>query len=67
MSYEVVLIDTTKIPIERQKNQKYFNSGKKKRHTLKSQVVVDKKVKGSFVWHLLMVSDTTYTYLKNVK
>ncbi|HVX01092.1 MAG TPA: IS5 family transposase [Candidatus Babeliaceae bacterium] len=42
--YEVVLIDATETPIERpKKKQKRFYSGKKKRHTLKTQVVVDKK------------------------
>ncbi len=44
VEYEVVLIDATETPIERQKKkQKYFYSGKKKKHTLKSQVIVDKK------------------------
>ncbi len=44
VEYEVVLIDATETPIERpKKKQKYFYSGKKKKHTLKSQVVVDKK------------------------
>ena len=44
--YEVILIDVTETPIERpQKKQRYFYSGKKKRHTLKSQIIVDKKKK----------------------
>jgi hypothetical protein len=57
MEYEAVLIDASESPIERPKKrvrnrkriknrnnkQKHFYSGKKKRHTLKSQVVVDKK------------------------
>ena len=42
--YEVILIDATETPIERpKKNQKESYSGKKKRHTIKSQVIVDKK------------------------
>ena len=59
MEYEAVLIDASESPIERPKKrvrnrkriknrnnkQKHFYSGKKKRHTLKSQVVVDKKSK----------------------
>ncbi|WP_162920566.1 transposase, partial [Candidatus Fukatsuia symbiotica] len=44
--YELVLIDATETPIERpQKKQKQFYSGKKKRPTLKTQVIVDKKSK----------------------
>ncbi|MEH2455586.1 IS5 family transposase [Nostoc sp.] len=39
---EVVVVDVTESPIERpKKKQKQFYSGKKKRHTLKSQVVID--------------------------
>lgn len=39
---ETVAIDVTESPIERpQQRQKQFYSGKKKRHTLKSQLVVD--------------------------
>ncbi|WP_109234880.1 IS5 family transposase [Orientia tsutsugamushi] len=44
MNYEVVLIDATETPIERpKKKQKFYYSGKKKRHTLKTQIVLDKK------------------------
>ncbi|MEA9445523.1 IS5 family transposase [Candidatus Fukatsuia symbiotica] len=44
--YELVLIDATETPIERPpKKQKQFYSGKKKRPTLKTQVIVDKKSK----------------------
>lgn len=40
------MIDATETPIERpKKGQKRFYSGKKKRHTLKSQLVVDPKTK----------------------
>lgn len=48
--YEVVAFDVTECPIERPKKknwgrrknqQKYFYSGKKKRHTIKQQIVVD--------------------------
>ena len=42
---EVILIDATETPIERPKKQKRYYSGKKKRHTLKSQIVVNKKTK----------------------
>ncbi len=39
---QVVIVDVTESPIERpKKNQKKFYSGKKKQHTIKSQVVVD--------------------------
>jgi hypothetical protein len=41
---EVVVIDVTESPIERpSRRQRAFYSGKKKRHTLKSQVVIDLK------------------------
>ncbi|MFH1644547.1 MAG: IS5 family transposase [bacterium] len=44
--YEVILIDATEIPIERpKKKQHLYYSGKKKRHTIKTQVVVDKSSK----------------------
>ncbi|WP_342637719.1 IS5 family transposase [Orientia tsutsugamushi] len=44
MNYEVVFIDATDSPIKRpKKKQKFYYSGKKKRHTLKTQIVVDKK------------------------
>jgi DDE superfamily endonuclease len=44
VQYERVLIDATEIPIKRpKKNKSIFYSGKKKRHTLKSQLVIDKK------------------------
>lgn len=38
MDYEVVLVDATESPIERPKKQKFYYSGKKKRHTLKTQI-----------------------------
>jgi hypothetical protein len=42
--YEIILIDAAETPIERPKtNQKHYYSGKKKRHTLKTQIVTDKK------------------------
>lgn len=41
---EVVVIDVTESPIERPKRrQRQFYSGKKRRHTLKTQVVIDLK------------------------
>jgi hypothetical protein len=59
IEYEVILINASESPIERPKKrirnkeriknrnnkQKHYYSGKKKRHTLKSQIVVDKKSK----------------------
>ncbi|HHF7390741.1 TPA: IS5 family transposase, partial [Legionella anisa] len=46
VEYEVILIDATETPIERpKKKQKHFYSGKKKRHTLKTQLIVDKNQK----------------------
>jgi hypothetical protein len=40
--WEVLVVDVTESPIERpKKKQRSFYSGKKKRHTLKAQVVVD--------------------------
>ena len=55
---EVILIDVPETPIERPKKiknkkrvknpnnrQKHFYSGKKKKHTIKSQIVIDKKIK----------------------
>jgi hypothetical protein len=44
--YEVVQIDATETVIERpKKGQRKFYSGKKKRHTIKSQIVADKATK----------------------
>ena len=42
MDCEVVLVDATETPVERPKKQKKHYSGKKKRHTMKTQVVVRK-------------------------
>ena len=44
--YEVIQIDATESPIERPKRgQRKYYSGKKKRHTMKAQIVVDKTTK----------------------
>jgi hypothetical protein len=44
--YEIVLLDATESPIERpKKRQKHWYSGKKKRHTMKTLVVVCKKTR----------------------
>jgi hypothetical protein len=41
---EVVLIDVTESPVERPKHgQRKWYSGKKKRHTIKTQIIVDAK------------------------
>ncbi|MBA2307700.1 transposase [Candidatus Dependentiae bacterium] len=45
MELEAVLIDATESSSERPKKQRKFYSGKKKRHSLKTQVVVNKKNK----------------------
>lgn len=43
---EIVVVDVTETPIERpKKNIHQFYSGKKKRHTLKSQIVVNQATK----------------------
>ncbi|WP_253302432.1 IS5 family transposase [Wolbachia endosymbiont of Psylliodes chrysocephala] len=43
---EVLVIDGTETPVERpKKKQKPFYSGKKKRHTIKTQIVTEKKSK----------------------
>jgi hypothetical protein len=41
--YEVIFVDATETPVERPKKQRNWYSGKKKRHTVKTRVVVDKK------------------------
>lgn len=44
VEWDVVLVDVSEHPIERpKKKQKHYYSGKKKKHSLKSQLVVDKK------------------------
>ena len=40
MDLEVVVVDVTEHPIERPKKQRAHYSGKKKRHTLKSQWLI---------------------------
>ncbi len=45
VAYVVIVIDTTETPIQRPKKQKRYYSGKKKKHTIKTQVVVDKSSK----------------------
>lgn len=42
---EVIVVDVTESPWATKKKQKLYYSGKKKRHTLKSQVVVDQATK----------------------
>src|SRR5258705_2044571 len=44
-AFDVVLIDATETPIERPKKQRRYYSGKKKRHTLKTQLVVEKSTR----------------------
>ncbi len=38
--YEVILVDAAESPVEQPKKQKQYYSGKKKRHTLKIQLLV---------------------------
>lgn len=41
---EIIVMDVTETPIERPKyRQKHFYSGKKKRHTLKTQLIIEKR------------------------
>ncbi|WP_371219242.1 transposase family protein [Orientia tsutsugamushi] len=44
-NYEIVLIDATESPIERPKKTKILLFRKEKKHTLKTQIVVDKKTR----------------------
>ena len=44
-AFDIVLIDATETPIERPKKQRRYDSGKKKRHTLKTQLVVEKSTR----------------------
>ena len=39
--FEVILVDATKTPIERPQKQRKYYSGKKKRHTLKTQLLIN--------------------------
>src|ERR1700747_524830 len=43
--FDIVLIDATETPIERPKKQRRYYSGKKKQHTLKTQLVVEKSTR----------------------
>lgn len=43
LNIEAVLVDVTECEIERPKKRKSYYSGKKKRHTLKIQLIVDAK------------------------
>jgi hypothetical protein len=64
MEYEVVLIDVTETPIERPK-KKHFYSGKKKKHTLKTQIIVDKKKKLVICTNFTMLSGMILDCLRN--
>jgi DDE superfamily endonuclease/Helix-turn-helix of DDE superfamily endonuclease len=44
-TFDIVLIDATETPIERPKKQRRYFSGKKKRHTLKTQLVAEKSTR----------------------
>ena len=46
-AFDVVLIDATETPIERPKKQRRYYSGKKKRHTLKTQLDASKNLANS--------------------
>ncbi|WCR53231.1 MAG: hypothetical protein PG981_000253 [Wolbachia endosymbiont of Ctenocephalides orientis wCori] len=45
MEYEVLVIDATETPVERPKKQKRFYSGKKKKHSIKTQIIAEKENK----------------------
>jgi len=64
MVYEVVLIDATKSPVERPKKSKDTTTAIKKRHTIKSQVVVNKANGQIIVALLLMVGGMILGCLK---
>ncbi|NGX53283.1 MAG: hypothetical protein KR126chlam5_01596, partial [Candidatus Anoxychlamydiales bacterium] len=49
IEYDIVLVDATETPIEGPKKQKYFYSGKNKKYTIKTQIVVVKK-DGKVIW-----------------
>lgn len=40
IDWDVVIVDATEMPVERPKKQKTYYSGKKKRYTLKMQVMI---------------------------
>jgi hypothetical protein len=39
---EAILVDVTESPVERPKKQRQWYSGKKKRHTIKTQLIANK-------------------------
>ena len=48
--YEVILVDSTETPIERPKKQKKYYSGKKKCHTLKTQMLINPEMEKLSLW-----------------
>ncbi|MCP5061611.1 MAG: transposase family protein, partial [Ignavibacteriae bacterium] len=57
-------VDATEQQIQRpKKSQKHYYSGKKKKHTLKNQIVVDRKGKYIQLQNLLMVKNMIKSYL----
>ena len=50
---EVIVIDVTETPIERpKKNRKNTERGKKKKHTLKSQIIVNRTAKANYLYRI---------------
>jgi hypothetical protein len=42
---DMIIVDATETPIERPKKQRQYYSGKKKQHTIKSQVIVNRQTR----------------------
>jgi hypothetical protein len=65
--FDVVLIDATETPIERPKKQRRYYSGKKKRHTLKTQLVVKNRRAASYASRTIRDGATTSGCLRRQK
>ena len=66
--WKVLVVDVTETPVERpQKRQRRYYSGKKKRHTLKAQLVVD-QTSGKIIWKAYGIGRIhDFRLLKNTK
>jgi hypothetical protein len=56
MQYEAVPVDATETPCERKKKQRKRYSGKKKRHTMKTQVLADKYARAHSIQNLIYIN-----------
>ena len=45
MEYKVIIVDATETGIERPKKQKRYYLGKKKKHTIKTEIIIRKNTK----------------------